>query len=517
MSTLQDKFELLAKRNAEAEAGGGEARVAKHKAKGKLTARERMNLFYDPGTFVEMDKFVTHQCTNFGMEKTKIPGDGIITGFGKVNGRYVYAYAQDFTVYGGSLSLTMSNKICKVMDAALKNGAPFVGLNDSGGARIQEGVSALAGYSNIFLRNVMSSGVIPQISAIIGTCAGGAVYSPAITDFVYMVEGTSYMFITGPKVIKSVTNEDVTMDALGGTMTHNATSGVAHFAATSDKDCIEQIKKLLSYMPSNNLEEPPFVASNDPASRKLPELNEVVPDNPNKGYDIKTVITAMVDEGDFYEVHKYYAKNLVVGFARMGGFVVGIVANQPNNLAGCLDCDASVKGARFIRYCDAFNIPIVTLEDVPGYLPGTDQEYRGIIKHGAKLIYAYAEATVPKITVITRKAYGGAYCVMSSKHLRGDLNLAYPTAEIAVMGPMGAVDIIFARDIKKSDDPKAARLEKIAEYSEQFANPYRAAELGFVDEVILPEDTRIRIIQGLEALRNKRDTNPPRKHGNIPL
>jgi propionyl-CoA carboxylase beta chain len=517
MSTLKEKFELLAEKNAAAEAGGGEARIAKHKAKGKMTARERMSYFFDEGTFVEMDKFVTHQCTNFGMEKTKMPGDGIVTGFGKVNGRHVYAYAQDFTVYGGSLSLTMSNKICKVMDAALKNGAPFVGLNDSGGARIQEGVNSLAGYSNIFQRNVMSSGVIPQISAIIGTCAGGAVYSPAITDFVYMVEGTSHMFITGPKVIKSVTNEDVTMDALGGAMTHNSTSGVAHFAAANDKDCLDQIKKLLSYMPSNNLEEPPFVASNDPASRKLPELNEVVPDNPNKAYDIKTVIGAMVDEGDFYEVHKHYAKNIVVGFARMGGFVVGIVANQPNNLAGCLDCDASMKGARFIRYCDAFNIPLVTLEDVPGYLPGTDQEYRGIIKHGAKLIYAYAEATVPKITVITRKAYGGAYCVMSSKHLRGDLNLAYPTAEIAVMGPMGAVDIIFAKDIKNSDDPKQARLEKIAEYSDQFANPYQAAELGYVDEVIMPEDTRIRIIQGLEALRNKRDTNPPRKHGNIPL
>ncbi len=517
MSTLKEKFDLLAQKNAEAEAGGGPERVAKHKAKGKLTARERMEYFFDPGTFVEVDKFVTHQCQNFGMEKNKVYGDGIITGFGTVNGRHVYAYAQDFTVFGGSLSLTMSNKICKVMDMAQKNGAPFVGLNDSGGARIQEGVGSLAGYANIFQRNVMSSGVIPQISAIIGTCAGGAVYSPALTDFIYMVDGTSHMFITGPKVIKSVTNEDVSMDALGGASTHNATSGVAHFMAANDEDCLDQIRRLLSFFPSNNLEDPPYVASEDPANRKLTEINETVPDNPNRGYDIKTIINAMVDDADFYEVHQHYAQNIVVGFARMGGHVVGIVANQPNFLAGCLDCDASMKGARFIRFCDAFNIPLVTLEDVPGYLPGTDQEYRGIIKHGAKLIYAYAEATVPKITVITRKAYGGAYCVMSSKHLRGDLNLAYPTAEIAVMGPQGAVDIIFSKDIKNAEDPAAARQEKINLYSEQFANPYQAAELGYVDEVIMPEDTRIRIIQGLESLKNKRDTNPPRKHGNIPL
>ena len=517
MSTLKEKFKLLDKKNASAEEGGGADRVAKYKEKGKLTARERMLAFFDPGTFVEVDKFVTHQCTNFGMEKTKFLGDGVVTGFGKVDGRHVYAYAQDFTVFGGSLSLTMANKICKVMDMALKNGSPFVGLNDSGGARIQEGVGSLSGYANIFHRNVMSSGVIPQISAIMGTCAGGAVYSPALTDFIFMVDQSSHMFITGPKVIKSVTNEDVSMDALGGASTHNRVSGVAHFMAADDRDCLARIKRLLSFLPSNNIEDPPFAPCSDPATRKLPEIKDTVPDNPNKGYDIKTVISAMVDNGDFFEIHEYYAQNIVVGFARMGGTVVGIVANQPNSLAGCLDCDASMKGARFVRFCDAFNIPIVTLEDVPGYLPGTDQEYRGTIKHGAKLIYAYSEATVPKITVITRKAYGGAYCVMSSKHLRGDLNFAYPTAEIAVMGPQGAVDIIFAKEIKDAPDAKAARKEKIDLYSEQFANPYQAAELGYIDEVIKPEDTRIRIIQGLEALKNKRDVNPPRKHGNIPL
>jgi propionyl-CoA carboxylase beta chain len=517
MSTLKQKFDLLAQKNKDAEAGGGEERVAKHHKAGKLTARERLGLLFDPGTFVEVDKFVTHQCTNFGMEKTKFLGDGVVTGYGKVEGRHVYAYAQDFTVFGGSLSLPMANKICKVMDMALKNGAPMVGLNDSGGARIQEGVGSLAGFANIFHRNVMSSGVIPQISAIVGTCAGGAVYSPALTDYIFMVDGTSHMFITGPKVIKSVTNEDVTMDALGGALAHNKTSGVAHFMAASDQDCIARIRRLLSFLPSNNVEDPPAAPCDDPADRKLTEINETVPDNPNKGYDIKSIIAAMVDKGDFLEVHEHYAQNIVVGFARMGGMVVGIVANQPNFLAGCLDCDASMKGARFVRFCDAFNIPLVTLEDVPGYLPGTDQEYRGIIKHGAKLIYAYSEATVPKITVITRKAYGGAYCVMSSKHLRGDVNLAYPTAEIAVMGPQGAVEIIFAREIEKAEDKKATRQQKIADYSEQFANPYQAAELGYIDEVILPEDTRIRVIQALEALRGKRDTNPPRKHGNIPL
>ncbi len=517
MSSLKEKFELLASKNGAAEAGGGEERIAKHHSQGKRTARERLALLFDPETFVEVDKFVTHQCTNFGMEQTKFPGDGIVTGYGKVEGRFVYAYAQDFTVFGGSLSLTMSNKICKIMEMALKNGAPVVGLNDSGGARIQEGVQSLAGYANIFHRNVMGSGVVPQISGIVGTCAGGAVYSPALTDFVFMVEGTSHMFITGPRVIKSVTNEDVTMDDLGGALTHNKTSGVAHFMAANDEECLQKIRRLLSFLPSNNVEDPPAAPSDDPVDRRLPEIRETVPDNPNKGYDIKDIIHAMVDHGDFFEVHEHYAPNILVGFARMGGSVVGIVANQPNYLAGCLDCDASMKGARFVRFCDAFNIPLVTLEDVPGYLPGTDQEYRGIIKHGAKLIYAYSEATVPKITVITRKAYGGAYCVMSSKHLRGDVNLAYPTAEIAVMGPQGAVDIIFRKEIKGAEDPKVAREAKIAEYSEQFANPYQAAELGYIDEVILPEDTRVRVIQALEACRNKRDSNPPRKHGNIPL
>jgi acetyl-CoA carboxylase carboxyltransferase component len=515
--SLEKKFELLAGKNREAEAGGGEARIAKHHEQGKLTARERVAALFDPGTFVEVDKFVTHQCTNFGMEKTKFPGDGVVTGYGKIEGRLAYAFAQDFTVFGGSLSRTMANKICKIMETALKNGAPVVGLDDSGGARIQEGVQSLAGYADIFHRNVMSSGVVPQISAIVGTCAGGAVYSPALTDFVFMVEGTSHMFITGPRVIKSVTNEDVTMDALGGALAHNKTSGVAHFMAQNEQECLQTIRRLLSFLPSNNLEDPPAVPCDDPVDRKLVEINQTVPDNPNKGYDIKDIIHAMVDHSDFLEVHEHYAPNMVVGFARMGGAVVGIVANQPNHLAGCLDCDASMKGARFVRFCDAFNVPIVTLEDVPGYLPGVDQEYRGIIKHGAKLIYAYSEATVPKITVITRKAYGGAYCVMSSKHLRGDVNLAYPTAEIAVMGPQGAVDIIFRKEIQNAEDPKVTRQEKIDDYAEQFANPYRAAELGYIDEVILPEDTRTRICQALDACRNKRDSNPPRKHGNIPL
>ncbi|MBI5013962.1 MAG: methylmalonyl-CoA carboxyltransferase [Deltaproteobacteria bacterium] len=517
MSRLQEKFEILAKRNQEAEAGGGEARVEKHRAQGKLTARERLQRFFDPGTFIEVDKFVTHQCTDFGMDETKFLGDGVITGYGEVDGRTVCAFAQDFTVFGGSLSLTMSNKICKIMDMAQKSGAPVVGMNDSGGARIQEGVQSLAGYGNIFHRNVMNSGVIPQISVIMGTCAGGAVYSPALTDFTFMVDGTSHMFITGPRVIKSVTNEDVSTDALGGALTHNKTSGVAQFMAENDDACLAQVRRLLSYLPSNNYEDPPVAPCSDPVDRKLFEINETVPENPNKGYDIKDIVRAMVDDGEFLEVHERYALNIVVGYARMGGTTVGIVANQPNVLAGCLDCDASMKGARFVRCCDAFNIPVVTLVDVPGYLPGTDQEYRGIIKHGAKLIYAYSECTVPKITVITRKAYGGAYIVMSSRHLRGDVNLSYPTAEIAVMGPQGAVDIVFRREIDQAENPQTARQAKIDEYTEKFASPYQAAQLGYIDEVILPEDTRIRVIQALRALRAKRDTNPPRKHGNIPL
>ncbi|GAB4268183.1 MAG: acyl-CoA carboxylase subunit beta [Deferrisomatales bacterium] len=515
--SLEEKFALLAAKNREAEAAGGEERVARHRAKGKLTARERLALLFDPGTFVETDRFVVHRCTHFGLDRTHFLGDGVVTGYGKVDGRFVYAFAQDSTVFGGSLSLTMSEKICKIMDMAVKNGAPVVGLNDSGGARIQEGVQSLAGYGNIFQRNVMSSGVVPQISAIMGTCAGGAVYSPALTDFTFMVQGTSHMFITGPRVIKAVTNEDVSMDDLGGAATHNSVSGVAHFLAADDRGCLAEVRRLLSFLPSNNWEDPPAVPCDDPVDRKLPELNDAVPDNPNKGYDIKDIIHAMVDHRDFLEVHAHYARNVVVGFARMGGRVVGIVANQPAHLAGCLDCDASMKAARFVRFCDAFNIPLVTLVDVPGYLPGTDQEYRGIIKHGAKLIYAYSEATVPKVTVITRKAYGGAYIVMSSRHLRGDVNVTYPTAEIAVMGPQGAVDIVFRREIQAAEDPEEAKRQKVAEYAEKFASPYQAAELGYVDEVILPEDTRIRVIQALEACQNKRDANPARKHGNIPL
>ncbi|MBI5442532.1 MAG: methylmalonyl-CoA carboxyltransferase [Deltaproteobacteria bacterium] len=517
MASLEEKRDLLERKNRAAEEGGGVERMEKIRRQGKLTARERLELLFDPGTFVETDKFVTHRCTDFGMQETKFLGDGVVTGYGTVGGRYVYAYAQDFTVFGGSLSLTMSNKICKIMDMALKTGSPVVGLNDSGGARIQEGVQSLAGYGNIFHRNVTASGVIPQLSVIMGPCAGGAVYSPALTDFTFMVDGTSHMFITGPKVIKSVTNEEVTMEDLGGALTHNGRSGVAHFVAEDDQDCLRRVQRLLSFLPSNNLEDAPFEESEDPVDRKLFEIAGAVPANPNKGYDVKTIVEAMVDGGDFLEVHERYAPNVVVGFARMGGAVVGIVANQPNHLAGCLDCDASMKSARFVRFCDAFNIPIVTLVDVPGYLPGTDQEYRGIIKHGAKLIYAYSECTVPKITVILRKAYGGAYIVMSSRHLRGDVNLSYPTAEIAVMGAQGAVDVVFQKEIQQAPDPAAARQERINDYAEKFSNPYQAAELGYIDEVILPEDTRLRVIQALRALKHKREVSPARKHGNMPL
>jgi len=515
--SLQKKFDLLDAKNLEAEAGGGEERIAKHRSAGKLTARERLDYFFDPGSFVEVDKFVVHRCVEFGMEKKKFLGDGVVTGYGKVAGRQVYAFAQDFTVVGGSLSLSMSDKICKIMDMALRNGAPVVGLNDSGGARIQEGVQSLAGFGNIFDRNVTASGVVPQISAIMGPCAGGAVYSPAITDFVFMVDATSHMFITGPRVIKSVTNEDIDMDSLGGAMTHNQTSGVAHFLAADEKDCLDKIKRLLSFLPSNNMEDPPLASCVDPADRKLPELNEAVPDNSNESYDIKNIIASMVDNGDFFEIHEHFAPNIVVGFARMGGRSVGIVANQPAYLAGCLDCNASMKAARFVRFCDAFNIPLITLVDVPGYLPGSDQEYKGIIRHGAKLIFAYSEASVPKVTVITRKAYGGAYIVMSSRHLRGDVNMAFPTAEMAVMGPPGAVDVVFRKEIAKADDPAAERAAKIQEYSERFASPYQAAEMGYIDAIIKPEDTRIRVIQALEACKNKRDSKPPKKHGNIPL
>jgi propionyl-CoA carboxylase beta chain len=500
-----------------AEEGGGADRLKRQHEAGKLTARERMDELFDSGTFEEVDKLVTHRCRDFGMEKLVIPGDGVVTGHGLVNGRVVYAFAQDFTVFGGSLSETNAGKICKIMDMAVRNGAPVVGLNDSGGARIQEGVVSLGGYADIFLRNTQASGVVPQISAILGPCAGGAVYSPAITDFTIMVKGTSYMFVTGPDVIKTVTHEDVTKEALGGAMTHNEKSGVAHFAVESDAECIALIRELLSFMPGNNLDEAPRRASADPIDREDESLDQLVPASPNQPYDMLDLIHTIADEGEFLEVHQHYARNILVGFARLGGRPVGIVANQPAHLAGTLDIDASVKGARFVRFCDAFNIPLVTFEDVPGFLPGTVQEYGGIIRHGAKLLYAFAEATVPKVTVITRKAYGGAYCVMSSKHIRTDFNYAWPTAEIAVMGAEGAVNILYKRDIERAADPAAMRAAKVAEFREKFANPYVAAEKGFVDEVILPRATRRKLIQALATLETKRDRNPPKKHGNIPL
>jgi propionyl-CoA carboxylase beta chain len=500
-----------------AELGGGEARLERQHAQGKLTARERLERLFDPGTFEEVDKLVTHRCTDFGMDQQIVPGDGVVSGHGRINGRVVYAFAQDFTVFGGSLSETNAAKICKIMDMAVRAGAPIIGLNDSGGARIQEGVVSLGGYADIFLRNTLASGVVPQISAIMGPCAGGAVYSPAITDFIIMVRRTSYMFVTGPDVIKTVTHEDVTKEDLGGAMTHNEKSGVAHFAVDSDDECLALLRELLSFVPDNNLDDPPSVATDDPPDREDEALDRLVPESPNQPYDMLDVIHGIADNGQFLEVHQHYARNLVVGFARLGGRSVGIVANQPAHLAGCLDIDASVKGARFVRFCDAFNIPLVTFEDVPGFLPGTVQEYGGIIRHGAKLLYAFAEATVPKITVITRKAYGGAYCVMASKHIRTDVNYAWPSAEIAVMGAEGAVNILYKREIERAADPAKARAEKIAEFREKFANPYVAAERGYVDEVIRPRATRGRLIQALATLERKRDKNPPKKHGNIPL
>ncbi len=515
--TLQKKIDRLKKINELAMEGGGEGRVEKQHAQGKLTARERIDLLLDPNSFVELDRLVTHRCTDFDMEKKKFYGDGIITGYGTVNGRLVFLFAQDFTVFGGSLSESYAGKVCKVMDLSVKTGAPFIGLNDSGGARIQEGVMSLAGYADIFLRNTIYSGVVPQISAIMGPCAGGAVYSPAITDFTFMVKDTSYMFVTGPDVIKTVTHEEVTKEKLGGAMTHNEVSGVAHFAAENEKECLFMMRELLSFVPQNNSEDPPMAPCDDPSDRRDKELNTIVPDQPNRPYDIKEIIQKVVDNGNFFEVHEHFAKNIVVGFARLAGRSVGVVANQPAMLAGCLDINASLKGARFVRFCDAFNIPLLTFEDVPGFLPGTSQEFGGIIKHGAKLLYAYAEATVPKVTVITRKAYGGAYCVMSSKHIRGDINYAYPTSEIAVMGPEGAVNIIFRHDLVKSDDPVARKEELVNDYREKFANPFKAAELGFIDEVINPEDTRPKVIRAFEMLDTKRDTNPAKKHGNIPL
>ncbi len=497
--------------------GGGAARIAKQHEQGKLTARERVDLFLDPGTFVEMGRFVTHRAIDFGMQDHKFYGDGVVTGYGTVDGRKVFVFAQDFTVFGGSLSGAYASKICKLMDLALKVGAPVVGLNDSGGARIQEGVESLAGYADIFLRNTLASGVIPQLSAIMGPCAGGAVYSPAITDFILMVENTSYMFITGPEVIRAVTHEEVTKEDLGGAMAHATKSGVCQLVAQDDRDAIGQLRQLLSYLPQNNQEDPPFRASKDPVSREVPELDTMIPLESNRPYDVKDVITALVDDGEMFEIASAYASNIVVAFARIGGRVVGIVANQPSVLAGVLDIDASVKAARFVRFCDCFNIPLVTLVDVPGFLPGTDQEYGGIIRHGAKLLFAFAEATVPKITVILRKAYGGAYCVMASKHIRADINMAFPTAEIAVMGPEGAVNIIRKSEITKAAEPEATRREFVAEYKEKFANPYKAAELGYIDEVIHPRMLRSRLGQALEMLKDKRDTNPPKKHSNLPL
>lgn len=517
LSTTEDKLRNLETRNDTAFLGGGEERLAKHKKGGRLTARERIDVLLDPGSFVEIDRFVAHRCQNFGMDKKKVPGDGIIVGYGRINGKLVYVYSQDFTVFGGSMSRTQANKILKIQDLALKNGAPVIGLNDSGGARIQEGVESLAGYADIFLNNTLASGVVPQISAIMGPCAGGAVYSPSITDFVFMVKDTSFMFVTGPDVIKTVTHEEVTKEELGGALTHAQKSGVAHFATEDDTHCLLMIRELLNFLPSNNLDDPPVLPTNDRPDRIEESLNNFIPDNPKMPYDMKELISKVVDEGYFLEIQQHFAQNVIVGFARFNGRSVGIVANQPQHLAGCLNIDASKKAARFIRFCDAFNIPIVTFEDVPGFLPGTDQEWDAIITHGAKLLYAYAEATVPKITVVTRKAYGGAYIVMSSKHLRGDVNLAYPTAEIAVMGAEGAGNIIFRNEIKNADDPEAEKNRLIDQYEAKFSNPYVAAELGYIDEVIEPAITRKRIIDSLEMLKNKKDANPPKKHGNIPL
>lgn len=514
---MKDKIALLEEKEREAELGGGPERIRKQHEMGKLTARERIDLLLDKNTFVELDKFVVHRCTDFDMDKKKYLGDGVVTGYGKIDGRQVFVFAQDFTVFGGSLGIAYARKISKIMDLAMEVGAPVIGLNDSGGARIQEGVESLAGYADIFLRNVLCSGVVPQISAIMGPCAGGAVYSPAMTDFIIMVKNTSYMFITGPDVIKAVTHEEVSREELGGAMVHNSTSGVAHFATTDDRECLLLIRELMGFLPSNNMEDPPRVPCDDPVDRRDMSLREIVPENPNKPYDMKDVIRRVVDDGYFFEIQEHFAQNIVIGFARLGGRVVGVVGNQPNVLAGCLDINASIKGARFVRFCDCFNIPLLTLVDVPGFLPGTAQEWGGIIKHGAKILYAYCEATVPKVTVITRKAYGGAYDVMSSKHLRGDINLAYPTAEIAVMGPEGAVNIIARREIEQADDPDAEKARLAAEYRKTFANPYRAAELGYIDEVIRPEDTRPRVIGAFEMLEGKRQTNPPKKHGNIPL
>jgi len=511
------KVERLKQKRKDAKKGGGEKRIKKQHDKGKLTARERLDLLLDKNSFEEIDPFVTHRSDKFGLEDKKIAGDGVVTGHGKIHGRPVYVFSQDFTVFGGSLSETHAEKICKVMDMAMKNGVPIIGLNDSGGARIQEGVSSLGGYAEVFWRNSMASGVVPQLSAVMGPCAGGAVYSPALTDFVFMVKNTSYMFVTGPNVVKTVTHEEVTSEELGGASAHSTKSGVAHFAEENDAICLQELRKLMKYIPQNCEEKPPQADSKGPDKAKAEKLDDIVPDNPNKPYDIKDVIEGIVDKDSFMEVHEHYADNIVVGFARIDGRSVGVVANQPLSLAGVLDIDASLKGARFVRFCDAFNIPLVTFEDVPGFLPGTDQEWGGIIKHGAKLLYAFCEATVPKMTVITRKAYGGAYDVMNSKHIRADYNVAWPTAEIAVMGPKGAVEIIFRKEIANADDPEAKEQELIDYYKEEFAHPYKAAERGFIDNVILPSETREKLIRALEVSENKVENVPQKKHDNLPL
>ena len=517
MSVRDEKFEELRIRLEESDLGGGEDKIAKQHAAGKMTARERVLELLDEGSLEEIDKFVVHRCTDFGMEKTLIPGEGVVTGFGRVNGRPVYVFAQDFTVFGGSLSFTHSQKICKVMDLAYRNGCPLIGINDSGGARIQEGVESLAGYGEVFYRNVRASGVIPQISVIMGPCAGGAVYSPAVTDFIFMTEKTRYMFITGPQVIKEVTSQVIDAESLGGAKVHGRVSGVCHFHSPTEKETLARVKELLSFLPDSNRVKAPVVPSDDPPDRIVPELDSVIPESSRQPYDMKKVITPVLDDKHFLEVHANYARNLITGFGRLGGKTVGVVANQPNWLAGCLDTEASVKCARFVRFCDAFNIPLWTLLDVPGYLPGTQQEHGGIIKHGAKILYAYAEATVPKVTLITRKAYGGAYVVLSSKHLRADINLAYPSAEIAVMGPEGAIQILFRKEIEDAKDPAAKRAELIEDYVEKFASPYRAAQLGFVDRVIFPRETRVVLIKAFAQLQNKEEEKPKRRHGNIPL
>ncbi len=515
--TMRERLQELEERRREAERGGGEARLERQHGKGKLSARERLDVLLDPGSFVEFDRFVEHRCHDFGLDEEHYPGDGVVTGYGTVDGRTIYVFSQDFTVFGGSLSEAHAEKIVKILELATRNGKPVVGLNDSGGARIQEGVASLGGYADIFLRNTLASGVVPQISAILGPCAGGAVYSPAITDFIYMVEGISHMFVTGPNVVKTVTHEEVSFEELGGAGMHATKSGVAHFVHRTEVEALRGIRRLLSFLPSNNAEAPPARTTEDPADRAEEELLEIVPDRPNQPYDMHRVIERIVDDADFLEVHQRYAGNLLVGFARLGGRPVGILANQPAVLAGVLDIDASLKGARFVRFCDAFNFPIVTFEDVPGFLPGVTQEHGGIIKHGAKLLYAYCEATVPKLTVITRKAYGGAYDVMASKHIRGDLNLAWPTAEIAVMGPKGAVEILHRREIEEAADPEARTAELEGSFRRAFANPYLAAARGYLDDVIDPRETRARLISGLSMLADKRDRNPPKKHGNLPL